>query len=319
MTAIHLVVTCSKAKARAPAPELQLRSLPDGGLPERRARAWIARLCAAAGDRLPAAELYRGDHWACVRSMAGDLLPRGGAIHICSAGYGLISCDAPLVSYAATFAPGQADSVSHPGRPLPATVRAWWQTVAEWPGPCPGEPRTLSALVQRYPDAFFLIAVSSAYLRAITPDLEEAIKYLPRPDRLALLCAGGTTSPALAPYRLPCDARLQPLVGGARTSLNVRLARRALQELPPEDWSLASLREIFATWPRQGRTQPGASHAPLSDAEVCRFIRAARAADPCACPSPLLRRLRSQGQACEQQRFVRLFRECQEIDHAPAK
>ncbi len=316
MTAIHLVATCSKAKQLQAPSRLQLRSLPARGADDCRAQAWLRRLQEVTGAATPACQLYRGDHWSCVQSIHRELQPRGGCVWVCSAGYGLVSFDAPLHCYDATFTPGQANSVAAPGQLVTPIVTAWWQTLAQWEGPCPGQPRTLTELVERHPGDFFLVAVSEPYLRALAADLMSAVERLASPDDLALLCAGGDDCPALAAFRLPCDARLQSLVGGALTSLNVRLARRALQELSPEEWSLASLRQCFAQWCRNCPSRPPRGRTPLSDQRLRQFIRRELAAAPRARASSLLHRLRDRDLACEQKRFFRLFREVLEANDA---
>src|SRR5205814_9320474 len=75
------------------------------------------------------------------------------------------------------------------------------------------------------------------------------------------------------PIFLPCDARLRALVGGALTSLNVRLARKALRELPAGELSLPRLRarrtlsEVSA--PDRKSTRLNSSHLGISYAVFC--------------------------------------------------
>ena len=227
-------------------------------------------------------------------------------------GYGRISWNALLHSYGATFSPGQPDSVVGAANAGNRSTSSWWRILADWPGPTPGEPRTLAGLVARFPAAFFLVAVSEPYLRAITPDLTEAAKHLAHADRLAVICAGASPHHPLAEFLVPCDGRHRALVNGARASLNVRLARKLVQELPVGNWSLPRARSQFVAWFKGAPEQRQALRTPQSDTEVLRFIREALRETPDVRPSPLLRRCRDQGRACEQQRFLRLFREFQE-------
>src|SRR5262249_29209445 len=142
-------------------------------------------------------------------------------LFVASAGYGLLPSDALLRPYAATFSPRSPDSVARSGDPSDAAA-TWWSRLGSWKGPKPGAPRTLTALAAANRDAVLLVAVSAAYLGALAPDLEAAAEELDEPERLMILCAGIRDHARLRPHLLPCDARLQAELGGARQSLNVR-------------------------------------------------------------------------------------------------
>src|SRR5262249_42857558 len=67
---INLVVSCAKRK-RLPVPDAcGLAALPEAASLDRRAELWVERLRAHASSRLPASELYLGDHWGVVRAAA---------------------------------------------------------------------------------------------------------------------------------------------------------------------------------------------------------------------------------------------------------
>ena len=129
---VHVIVTCANRMSR-PIPEhLQLGQVP-GGTEAERARGWIARLAEADSVPLvPAVELYAGEHWSVARRFPLMSLP-GEEVRLwaCSAGYGLIPAQAPVVPHHATLTPGQADSV--PG-PFPS----WWSLLGEWAARCQG-------------------------------------------------------------------------------------------------------------------------------------------------------------------------------------
>jgi hypothetical protein len=238
-------------------------------------------------------------------------------IWVCSAGYGLLSWASRVSPYAATFAPGEADSVCREGTGAVAATanRCWWRLLSGWAGPDPGAPRSLAELARSAPEAPLLVAASAVYLGALLADLSQARRELTDPGQLVLLSAGAHGEGELAEHLLPCDARLQSVVGGARTSLNARLARLALQELDGKGPALPALRARF-TRLLHGRPRPvSAARVPLTDEELKRTIRAAVREDPGLRPTPLLRRLRDEGRACEQHRFAALFREVWEQLH----
>jgi hypothetical protein len=82
---MHIVVSCTDRKTREPHSEARARALPHGGLGER-ISAWRRAMEAGDAARLPAADLYAGDHWQVVRSLAGSA-PEGVEVRIwvCSA------------------------------------------------------------------------------------------------------------------------------------------------------------------------------------------------------------------------------------------
>jgi hypothetical protein len=148
-------------------------------------------------------------------------------------------------------------------------------------------------------------------------DLEEASGRLADPGQLAVLSAGAEEVGSLGGHLLPCDARLQHLVGGARASLNVRLARLTLQHLDGVAPTLPVLRALFDRL-RGGRVAAlSAPRRPLTDEEVRRYIGAALREDSALRPTRLLRRLRDAGRACEQARFTSLFDQVREELHGP--
>jgi hypothetical protein len=160
-----------------------------------------------------------------------------------------------------------------------------------------------------------LIAASQSYLDAITDDLVEAASIL-RPGRLAIFCAGADEGSPLAAYLVRSDARLQTALGGALTSLNARCVRHALETTGAGDLDLAGLRRRFSNLLRRQPALTIPDRKPMSDEQVIRYVRRALAKDPEIRPSPLLKRLRDSGRACEQRRFGSLFRQAGEVRNA---
>src|SRR5437868_12287553 len=119
MGGVNLIVSCTKRKTRHATASLRLRDLPGPATVEERSGAWISRLQAARSDLTPARDLYCGDHWAVVRSIAQCVPANAPAVRVwvCSAGYGLVTPDSHLAPYDATFTPRQPDSVVPAGLP----------------------------------------------------------------------------------------------------------------------------------------------------------------------------------------------------------
>jgi hypothetical protein len=315
---LEIVVTCTKRKTRPVPPALKLRSFPPAAL-DRRACAWMEALRSASTERVPAAAMYSGDHWSVVRSLPSVAAAVGwrARLWVCSAGYGLIPLEAPIRAYSATFAPSHPDCVFRSVRDdalnrLPA---AWWRLLAGWEGPQSGAPRTLAELGWTSPRSVVWVIASALYLRAIADDVRSLASGATSSGRLCIFSAGTAGMPGLTDHLVPCDARLQSLVGGALRSLNVRVARMALRDLATTGARLGGLSERFSRLLAELKPLVGPERAPLNDEEVKEFILGWLQEDPAGRPTPLLRRLRDRGYACEYRRFTSLYRQVQEQFH----
>jgi len=299
---IHIVVTCTNRKrARVPR-HLQLGSLRERR-PGPRFAAWTRRL-AAEEPTIAARDLYSGEHWRIATKLP-SVVGGSAQLWVCSAGYGLVSVVTALHPYAATFSPGNPDSV---GRNV-SELRRWWQQLAGWAGPvAAGQPRSVADLAGQNPHGSVVAVMSQPYLRACTDDLLEAAARLTDPDRFAVIgpSESGTDVEALL---VPVTARLRPVVGGSLHALHTRaaaylLSNRAGAPVSREVLQEAARRVIASAPVDASRRAPGVR---LSDAAVRAFIR--RQVERGGLPSAtvLLRRLRDQGMSCEQSRFKRLY------------
>jgi hypothetical protein len=205
-----------------------------------------------------------------------------------------------VAPYAATFDTRHPDTVVRAG----TDARSWWRLLGEWEGPAPGAPRSISQLVASDPPARVLLILSEAYLDACLPDVREALTRSARKDQLSIICAGARQVDGLEQSLLPSNARLQAALGGARQSLNVRLAAHLLGT------GAISHRAMKQRAQRLLKAQPPLqqyARKRLSDAEVRRFVYARMREDPHLSATRALRALRDAGYACEQSRFSRLF------------
>ncbi len=311
MNTVNLVVTCTKKKTREPGRDLMLRHL-RGASTESRAAAWLERLDGHTGERLAARDLYAGDHWSIAKELDGSRLGRGSRVRVwvASAGYGLLSMDNPLQPYSATFAVNHPDSVvGKPFRPSPlAAQRGWWRLVTNWAGPWGPQPRCLADLAREYRRSPLVVVASEIYLRALRDDLADARQALADPSWMSIISAGTRRLDGLQENMVACDARLQSLVGGARRSLNIRLTRHLLQNLGSSLPALDVLNALCSHWLASAPDLKRYDRRPRSDQQVRRFIARILQREPSLRPTPLLRRLRDEGYACEYGRFMKLFR-----------
>lgn len=293
---VRVVVTCAQRKRRPVPGALQLRRVTGVATPTR-LRAWTERLTTSSEQVTEAIQLYAGEHWDVARQLnetsTADLPIE---LWICSAGYGLIPANAPIRPYAATFTAGHADSV-------PDGACAWWDALGDWPGPVAG-PRSISGLVSD-PGARVLLALSAAYLKACRADIVRAVGRTHHDGQVSIVSVGTKSDPQLAPYLLPCDARLQTAFGGSRQALNVRTAQFLLAAgLSDHDEMSEMLDKLLTDQPSLTRYE----RRSANDSEVRAFIRDHLKTDPNATHSRLLREFRDDDRACEQKRFAALFR-----------
>ena len=303
---LQLLVTCAKAKRGAVAARLRLRGVGRRPVADA-ATVWLDHLRGAGGATTPAAELYRGDHWKAAAEAATIVTAAGGRAWIASAGYGLVSFDAPLHPYSATFTPGDPDSVSRFATDGSNVNANWWAALAEWDGPSPGSARRIVEVVRKSPESLVVATVSEPYLRALEPDLLAARELLSDPSRLIVLCGGAPAQHALAGNLVRWDSRLQ-IVDGALASMNARVVRRLLHEVPPSGLSLVTARERIVAWAATALSRTRPERARVTDDEVREFIRERLGTGLAASASAMHRAFRDSGLACERLRFLSLLR-----------
>ena len=295
----HVIVTCANRKSLPIPSHLQLGEVP-GTIAIERARTWIARLTdTGSAPRVPASDLYAGEHWSVARRFAEQAQP-GEHIRLwaCSAGYGLIPAEARIMPYHATLTPAQADSV--PGDPA-----SWWTWLSEWPGPAPEFPRSIRALVASDPAALFMFVLSKNYLRACGDDIAAGSEYIADPDRFLIVSTGARLQGTLAAFAVPADARLQAQFSGTRRALNARIGFYLLSKgIRGRDEATADLTRLLAAQPPITRYD----RKKQTDSEILDLIAQHLSRTPVPSANRLLREFRDAGLACEQHRFTRLYR-----------
>jgi hypothetical protein len=309
--ALHVIASCTDRKRlRAPA-ALRLGNLRESAGSDRFA-AWWRALQRDGSPTRTAAELYAGDHWTVLRELPALGAKAGLVVRlwVASAGYGLVPGAAPLRSYAATFTPGHADSVVTSGATARDEARDWWQRLGREVGPDPSAPRTVAALARAHPGETFLVVAAPRYVAAMEADLAEALGHLRSKEKLVIVSGmPGPTTEALRANWVPSVAALQSVLGGARTSLHARVARRIVDEAAERGIAATAVRERFQNLARQAPPLPVYDRTAVEDDAVRRFVLDELRENPRATHTRLLRDFRASGHACEQSRFRRIFQE----------
>jgi hypothetical protein len=167
---------------------------------------------------------------------------------------------------------------------------------------------SVSELAQVYPDIPLLVGVSPDYLWAMMPDLLAASKSLSDTNLLVIVSAGAKAAGELTPFLLPCDARLEHQLGGARASLNARIVGYILNKFDTEEMRMPTLRKHFTDILARAPAPRTYERKKMNEIQVETFIRESLKKEPGVSFNALLRRLRDAGMACEYKRFRELFR-----------
>lgn len=280
---LTIIVTCTDRKSATPADDLMVRHLPKEEVPMR-ARVWRQALVRAT-DRRPLMELYSGETWAQVRTLAlrAAILGYEPDMFVASAGLGLQRASTLAPAYSATFSAGHADSVGASA----LEAQAWWNELPH-------------AEIASGGRAIWVL--SEAYSRSISRHL------LTLTEPRDLLVFGGSSDVG-EEVRVAPDRSLRRALGGTVTSLNVRSAVQWLNLSGGDDPFASAAWQRWRTWTQEKRHREIFDRRPLSDSAVLDFISELRAGQPSISKTNALRILREAGMACEQRRFSTLFQQ----------
>lgn len=305
-----IVASCTLRKTREAPSALCLGRYGRG---QDRMADWRVALDTCDVHRTAACRLYAGGFWSVVEELPVVATQRGisTTFLVASAGYGLVTADAALKPYSATFAAG-ADSViaDSPGpESRQQQLREWWRGLASWKGPQGYRgPRSVEQVARLSPSSSLLVIASPAYVGAMADDLQRAARKLCRPERLVIVSSVKGFPDELRDHLVPSVAALQVRLGGALGSLHARTARHIIRHttLPLDASRLRTKYARMASRVEPRVTHPGTSR---SDSEVRAFIRARVKQQQSLSCTALLREHRDSGFSCEQKRFRTLFNE----------
>jgi hypothetical protein len=306
---INLVITCTNRKATAAVASLQARSLTGKSIASR-SKVWCDRISNRT-DGIPAAMLYKGDHWSVVQSIASSRGSLKVNVWIASAGYGLISARSRVVAYAATLASGHADSVALSSEER----RLWWASLTTSPAlVLPLEPRSLRQLASTYSSSPLIIAASPEYIDAMADDILAASAQLDSPNLLSVLCRAGGAPMELESFAVTLSASFASELGGALTSLNARVIRW-LVTFGTAELNRSTVKRYVGQLAERCTARVIPKRSRMSDAEIVLVIKREQKTQHRS-RSALLRVLRERGYAVEQSRFGKIYNEVTEVSNA---
>jgi hypothetical protein len=311
---IFIVASCTQQKTKPVPYHLRLRRFSRQRDASSRARIFYRALRTASKDSIAATSLYSGAFWSVIKALPDIARQRGfePRLLVASAGYGLLSGQAHVQPYSATFAGRDEDSVAHPNddrATREVVLTEWWRSLSTLKGPRGHVgPRTLEGFAKSVPDACILVVASPEYVAAMSEDIKRAAAALRDPNHLAIVSSVSGFPKSLKTHLVPSVAKLQGHFGGPLGSLHARTARRLLESSkPPID-----ARKMAAKSRRLARIAPVyrlPKRVVRTDHEVRAFIRRRLASHAPASCSALLREYRDGGSKCEQKRFRSLFDE----------
>jgi len=329
---IHIIANCANRKRKAPVARLGVFPFANQ---EARVNDWWEFLDFQADISSPilfgkcsttaAIDLYIGAYWSTIRSLP-EVAGKSGMeadLWVVSAGYGLIPATAELVPYSATFARYDNDSVfgfDH-GNDDRKCSKEWWRLLAERHLEQNGSPRRISDLIKQNSGDFFLFTVSHDYLEAIEDDLIEGIESLPSKNDLLVITSKTYSNLKLEEFTLVSDARLQCdslclvdcnkhlLRKGIRGTIGARLTEFLIRYSADFELNSSKMRDFVHSKIETSPDLMTFSRARLNDADVKEFIQKELKHDQHVSCTFLLRKLRTIGQACEQKRFGKLYKE----------
>lgn len=281
-----VLAACTQAKRGSIPERLHLRA--HQGDPRTVHRSW-ERALAAAGDRVPARQVYKGGYWRGVQALREHL---GASVRVVSAGLGLISDETQISAYSATFVAGDPDSV-----PAAGTVNGrwtWWNLL--------NGSADLRKLSLNEP---LVVVLPATYLRLVESDLDALAAQHGTEQLVVFGPAEGPTGKdgALARVWVTTDARMAWKLGANVSALAPVVARHCLRDVR-STLDHDALRAIAATLLVGAIGPVYPKRARQTHAEVRAWIRdQLTQADPPSSATVALRRFREAGLAFEQRAF----------------
>ena len=298
---VILIVNCTYSKKVLGGAPISLGECEGKG--QAKLQNWI-KTSVEAQPRVPACHLYRGENWNQVLQAFSVVKSRSpkAQLWVVSAGLGLISSDTTIPEYSATFSMGDLNSV---GRTL-LENQLWWKNLSN-AKKNQGGLGSVVELVQKYPNAVYLMSLSAPYIKAILPDLCGARNSLKDPEKLIVISVGSSKISDLGNSILPLDARFENKLSGTRHTLNNRLLRNIVETHNTSNLRCSELGRILKEEWESLKPITSFNRKRMSDTDLVLQIRSALEACPTASCTRLLRNFRLLNIACESKRFAFLF------------
>ncbi len=245
--------------------------------------------------KLPAKRLYKGVSWSYVLA-AHDIKPEF-EFYVASAGCGLVPFHHELPGYQASFSMGP-DQVSYAttdcGTILQKNQR-WWEALADF------------GLGSRFDSTLFcgptIVCCGAPYIAAMGRSLQNLAREL-GPNQLLLICSGASDMHPELEECLLSASHLRGYFNVTHAALNARILKWIV-EPEMKDASFMEIRKEV-TKLQEYSCKVLRKGAKMCDLDIVEWIRIQLEFGPNLSATVLLRKLRSNGLACEQKRFATL-------------
>ena len=295
-TPLNIIVTCTSRKTIKPHPDLRVGAFADRN---EKANDWIAAVekvnqSVKLDEKIMPLDLYAGEHWKIAKELPLQIKNSRhweSDLWVLSAGYGLLHEKAKIVSYAAAFSNGKADSISPSLDTDSKAFRTeWWGKLMKLSSGKESKPKSLEELGRKDESSKFLIACSQPYLQAISDDL----KLIPNFAQRVFIVSTPISDPELESCRIKSQSNGKSyadlksfsygqlgaqthggLFSGSMMSLNVQIGEDLLRNIDKHQFEREKLNRYFTKRLEETGQRPKKNmrKRPADDFEVIEDIR----------------------------------------------
>jgi hypothetical protein len=296
---LNIVVNCTNRKALKPEHGLCLINYKTVGF-DRVHKSWTENRISSK-NQLPAYDMYQGEYWSVVRSLAENSNVR---IFVFSAGLGIFDIGTRIPSYGATFTQGSPDSVSEIDCSISAfdANYVWFKMNSKKYRDNNGH-LNYTKIFGNAPTIFCL---SSSYLQVLSNDL---VRF-DESTREKIMIVGSKFNGMEGYEYIDTPGKLRLTLGGTLSTVSVRTLSYMLSlvDTDSDPGSLfKSMSDLASAIKSKSEELPKFNRITMQDSEVLNFISTELSINSTCSASTLLRKLRDSGFACEQSRFKKLF------------
>ncbi|WP_413727341.1 hypothetical protein [Sodalis sp. RH19] len=310
MNHINLITTCTNGKHGDSYNSLNLSDYSSG---KTFSNVLIHSWCRALKEALSKSasiyveDLYKGGHWATAKAIYKKY-PID--LWVLSAGLGLLHSKDKVVPYQATFATGYQESIPLYSKDYSGKSfhRTWWKEITERSAFKSDHPTSITELMRKKPQEYFIICGSPDYINAIELDIVNGLEYLDVPHKQLLIITSKKINFRLKEYLLKSDNRIAEWLNCNMLMLNIKLAQHVIRDFTShqrDDLSILSqeLSREFNFLPERKVIQ-GIKRNPD---EVKKYIFDLLQQQPGISATKALRAFRDSGNSFEEKRFRTLF------------
>jgi len=294
---IYIISNCTNSKKKTPSKNLLLKNYPFNNIDESIAK-WKYYINSTLLDSTTAKELYKGYSWQETLKCEAILSQKAETkLLISSAGHGLIDSLEEISSYQATFSKGNENSIHNfKNDTLLTPSIIWWDKINSF------DIDTLDK------NCFIFITVSYEYLIAMQNTIKELIESFA--EKVFIIVLSKEKLPKTYNKNiLRFDTRFNSFEKGTISSIIPRFSRWLFKEIVIHNLKLQqkTLQNHIDDFLSNFSTYTIPERKQITDNEVLKLIKNQITTKNIMSKTKGLKDLRSQGYACSQERYGKLF------------